>query len=102
MAAVCVQQLARQYGGSVDFLRKFDMSSHMGWGKQPEPAGAENVVVEFDHGGRTYRTAVASVVITPYYWANQQRNMTSTEKDLISGQHILVDWSKIGVVRKVE
>lgn len=72
----------------------------MAWGKTQQAPKNERVV-EFDSEGKTYRVRVAAEVFMPMYYAQQHINEVSLETDLISGDEILVVWSKVGVLRSV-
>jgi len=76
----------------------------MPWGRtqgEQTPAQPETVTVEFDWEGRTYRVRLKSVAWVPYYFANQQVNEVSLLTDELTGDEVMIVWSKVGVVRKI-
>jgi hypothetical protein len=70
----------------------------MAWGKR-EPK--HQVQVEFDVSGRTYRVEMSQGEATPYYIGNSLINEITTKTDLLTGQSIIVIWSRVGVLRLV-
>ncbi len=74
----------------------------MAWGKtESKPEAKSKAVVEFDLENRTYRLSVEPYMAMPHGFVNQLASV-SRETDLITNTTILVNWSRVGVLRVVE
>ncbi len=71
----------------------------MAWGNKGR--ADVQVPVEFDIAGRTYRVEMAEAEVSPYFVANQLLKEVSVKTDLLTGQQVVVNWSLVGVIRRL-
>ncbi|MFC3960561.1 hypothetical protein [Nocardia jiangsuensis] len=71
----------------------------MAWGNKGRTD--VQVPVEFDIAGRTYRVEMTEAEVSPYYVANALLKEVSVKTDLLTGQQVVINWSLVGVIRKL-